>query len=135
MKFLTDANILSEATKTTPDPEVLDWLIRNEGEIVIDPIILGEIRFGIQLLSKGKRRSRLERWFNKGIGKIICLPREGKTGFRWAELLADLRKARKSMPIKDSLIAATALTHDLILVTRNTDDFKKAGVRLLDRFK
>ena len=135
MKYLTDANILSEATKTVPDQKVLDWLLRNEGEIVVDPIVLGEIRFGILLLSKGKRRSRLERWFSKGIGKIVCLPWDGKTGLRWAMLLADLRKAGKSMPLKDSLIAATALTHDLILVTRNTDDFKKAGIQLLDPFE
>jgi predicted nucleic acid-binding protein len=134
MTYLTDANILSEVTKPLPDRKVLDWLIQNESEVSIDPIILGEIRFGILLLSKGKRRNRLERWFNQGIGKIFCLPWEAKTGLRWAELLADLRRAGKSMPIKDSLIAATALTHDLIVVTRNKDDFKKAGVRVLNPF-
>jgi predicted nucleic acid-binding protein len=134
MTYLTDENILSEVTKPDPDRKVLDWLIRNESEVAIDPIVLGEIRFGILLLSKGKRRNRLERWFNQGIGKIFCLPWEAKTGLRWAELLADLRKAGKSMPIKDSLIAATALTHDLIVVTRNTNDFKKAGVRVLNPF-
>ena len=53
----------------------------------------------------------------------MCLPWLAQTGVRWARLLADLRAARKAMPIKDSLIAATALVHDLVVVTRNTRDF------------
>ena len=56
------------------------------------------------------------------------------TGLRWAELLADLRARGRAMPIKDSLIAATALAHGLTLVTRNRRDFEAAGVSLLDPF-
>jgi predicted nucleic acid-binding protein len=54
---------------------------------------------------------------------------------RWAKLLADLRAAGQAMPVKDSLIAATALVHGLIVVTRNTGDFKTAGVKVLDPFE
>jgi predicted nucleic acid-binding protein len=53
---------------------------------------------------------------------------------RWAKLLAELRKSGESMPIKDSLMAATALVHDFIVVTRNTNDFRKAHVKVLDPF-
>lgn len=134
MKYLVDANVLSEGTKPVPDPKVVDWLRRNEREIAVDPIILGEIRFGADLLPSGRRRMRLEQWFDQGVAKIVCLPWEAATGLRWAKLLADLRKSGHAMPIKDSLIAATALAHGLILVTRDTHDFKRAGVKVLDPF-
>ena len=86
MTCLVDANVLSEATKPAPDSKAIEWLRRNERELVVDPISLGEIRSG------------------------------------------------QALPIKDSLIAATALVHGYIAVTRNTRDFKKAGVEVLDPF-
>ncbi len=134
MTYLVDANVLSEATKPAPDAKVVEWLRRNEREIAVDPIILGEIRFGIYLLPDGRRRRRLERWFNEGVDKIVCIPWGAATGLRWAKLLADLRTSGQSLPIKDSLIAATALAHGLIVVTRNERDFKKAGVKVMDPF-
>ncbi len=132
--FLVDANVLSEATRSEPDSKVLEWLARHEREITVDPVILGEIRFGILLLPEGKRRARLERWFQEGVERIHCLAWEAATGLRWAELLAELRASGRSMPIKDSLIAATALMHGLVVVTRNRRDFEKAGVEILDPF-
>jgi predicted nucleic acid-binding protein len=132
--YLVDANVLSEATKAKPSPKVVDWLRENEAELAVDPIILGEIRFGIHLMPAGKNRRRLERWFKEGVAKLVCLPCLAETGLRWAKLLADLRAAGKAMPIKDSLIAATALVHGLIVVTRNTRDFREAGVKILDPF-
>ena len=134
MTYLVDANVLSEATKPSPDPAVLQWLKQNEREIAVDPFILGEIQFGILLLSAGKRRQRLERWFREGVARALCLPWDAATGLRWAKLLAKLRSSGQSMPIKDSLIAATALFHGLVLVTRNVRDFSKAGVRIVDPF-
>ena len=134
MTYLVDANVLSEATKPDPDPAVVDWLRRNEPEIAIDPVILGELRFGILLLPKGNRRTRLERWFDEGIQRLHCLPWEANTGLRWAQLLAQVRLSGQAMPLKDSLIAATALVHSLTLVTRNRSDFENAGVPILDPF-
>jgi predicted nucleic acid-binding protein len=130
--YLVDANVLSEPTKSSPDPSVVEWLRHNEREIVVDPVILGEIRFGILLLPKGKRRTGLERWFDAGVQRVHCLPWEAETGLRWAELLAHLRAAGRAMPIKDSLIAATALVHGLVVATRNRTDFEKAGVKIVD---
>ncbi|HLA78294.1 MAG TPA: PIN domain-containing protein [Vicinamibacteria bacterium] len=134
MTYLVDANVLSEATRPAPDARVVSWLSRNEREIAVDPIILGEIRFGILLLPAGKRRQRLERWFADGVARVVCLPWDATTGLKCAELLADLRASGQSMPIKDSLIAATARTHGLSVVTRNLRDFKKAGVNVVDPF-
>src|ERR1035437_2504059 len=134
MSYLVDADVLSEATKPRPDARVLAWLHQHERDQVIDPIILGEIRFGIHLLPASGRRQRLEEWFSQGIARIHCLPWEGATGLRWGKLLADLRLAGKAMPIKDSLIAATALLHGLTVAARNVSDFEAAGVKVVDPF-
>jgi predicted nucleic acid-binding protein len=132
--YLVDANILSEPTRPAPDAKAVNWLRDNEREIAVDPIILGEIRFGILLLPRGKRRQRLEAWFDAGVAKIACLPWDAEVGLRWARLLADLRRNGHAMPIKDSLIAATALHHKLVIATRNTRDFANAGLRTVNPF-
>ena len=134
MRYLVDANVLSEATRPDPDEEVLAWLRRHESEIVIDPFILGEMAFGIRLLPAGRRRQRLERWFQGVVSRIACIPWDAATGLRWATLLADLRRSGRQMPVKDSLIAATALVHGLTVVTRNVRDFEGAGLPVLDPF-
>jgi predicted nucleic acid-binding protein len=134
VRYLVDANVLSEPMKPTPHVAVVDWLRWNERDIAVDPIILGEVRFGILLLPRGKRRSRLEHWFDTGVQRLVCLPWEAETGLRWAKLLATLRASGQAMPIKDSLIAATALVHGLVVATRNRTDFEKAGVKIVDPF-
>jgi toxin FitB len=134
VRYLVDANVLSEPTRLAPNPAVVEWLRHNEREIAVDPIILGEMRFGILLLPKGKKRTGLEQWFDAGVQRLHCLPWEGATGLRWAQLLAALRATGRTMPIKDSLIAATALVHGLTVVTRNRADFEKAKVDIIDPF-
>ena len=76
----------------------------------------------------------MEQWFDEGVRRIHCLPWDAATGLRWAELLAALRAQGKAMPIKDSMIAATALVHDLTVATRNQADFAHTGVSLVDPF-
>jgi len=134
VKYLVDANVLSEPTKPSPDPRVVRWLRAHEPDIAVDPVILGELRFGILILPKGKKRMALERWFDAGAGRLHCLAWDADTGLKWAELLARLRKMGKTMPIKDSLIAVTAIVHGLAVVTRHRVDFAKAGVPVVDPF-
>jgi predicted nucleic acid-binding protein len=131
-RYLVDANVLSEATKPDPDADVVEWLEHHEPELAVDPIILGEVRFGILLVPRGRRRNRLEHWFEEGVWRLQCVAWEASTGLRWAELLASLRKAGRAMPIKDSLIAATALSHNLAVATLNRRDFDAAGVAIVD---
>lgn len=132
MKYLVDADVLSEATKPRPKRLVVDWLRQNETAVAVDPVILGEVRFGIHLLPPSASRARLERWFDEGVRRIACLSWDEATGLRWARLLADLRSKGRPMAIKDSLIAATALTHDLAIATLNGRDFSPAGIEIVD---
>ena len=134
MKYLVDANVLSEPTRPDPAARVVEWLRAHEPDLAVDPVVLGEVHFGILLLPAGRRRRRLERWFEQGVATIQCLPWDAVTGLRWAELLADLHRAGLAMSVKDSMVAATALVHRLAVATRNLKDFRQAGIRVVDPF-
>jgi predicted nucleic acid-binding protein len=134
MRFLVDANVLSEGTRPSPAPQVLDWLASNEAELAVNPVILGEIEYGILRLPEGARRNRLLEWFQLGVQKIHVFVFDEATASAWARLLAQLRNSGRSMPVKDSMIAASALTHNLTVVTRNIHDFTATGLPLLNPF-
>jgi len=133
--FLVDTNVLSEGMKPQPDPAVVDWLSTYEEDIVIDSVILGEVRYGVLRLPQGRKRREMETWFEIGVRRIVCLPWEAETALRWASLLAELRHTGREMAMKDSMIAATALVHRLTLVTRNERDFQYSGLRVLNPFE
>jgi toxin FitB len=134
VNFLVDANVLSEPTKERPAPSVVDWLSRHETDIVVSPIILGELEYGILSMPSGRRRTRLLNWFSRGVGHLHVLEIDRETSHTWAALLATLKRKGRAMPLKDSLIAATALQHRLTVATRNTIDYRHAGVTLVDPF-
>lgn len=134
MKYLVDVNVLSEATRPAPSPKVIGWLSQNEADLTIDAVILGKIRLGILLLPTGKRRNALEGWFETGITRLSCLPWDAAIANQWAFLLAKLRKKGKSMPLKDSMIAATAMHHGLTIATRNVSDFKSTNLPVINPF-
>jgi predicted nucleic acid-binding protein len=130
--YLADANVISEATKPVPSQKIIDWLREHERELCIDAVVMGEIAFGILSLPAGRRRRLLQTWFEQSVERIVCLAWDRDVALRWAALLARLRANGRTMPLKDSMIAATALQHDLTIATRNVRDFANAGVRVLD---
>jgi len=132
--FLVDANVLSEPTKPVPEVRVVEWLRRHQHDLAINPIILGELEYGILLLPAGRRRTRLEHWFAEGVQRLRVLDFDTATAAAWARLLARLKRQGQVMPVKDSLIAATALAHKLRIATRNSVDFRHAGVALVNPF-
>ena len=134
MKYLADANLLSEVTKPLPDARVVQWMRDHKSEFAVTPIILGELEYGILLLPAGQKRRRLETWFAEGVLKLHILDFDAATGSAWAQLLARLKRRGLAMPVKDNLIAASALRHHLIVATRNAHDFRNAGVVVVNPF-
>lgn len=135
MKYLVDANVLSEGTKPQPVRVAIEWLLAHETEIVVNPIILGELRFGILQLPAGRRRARLEQWFAGGLKRLYVVEIEAATAEVWATLLVELRRKGRSMAVKDSLIAATARQYGLMIATRNTKHFRYADVEVVNPFE
>jgi toxin FitB len=109
-------------------------LSANERNLVVDSIIMGELCMGILALAPGRKRRQLKQWFGVLMQTIECLPWDAAISRRWAKLVVDLKQKGKTMPLLDGMIAATALQHDLTIATRNTRDFKKAGLKVFDPF-
>ncbi len=106
----------------------------HEEEIIVDAIILAEMCMGVLALPRGRKRARLEQWLETVAGTIECLPWDAATSRRWAKLAVELKAKGRTLPLLDSMIAATALEHGLIVATRNISDFKRAGVKAVNPF-
>ena len=134
MTYLVDAKVISEPTKPVPSSKVVDWLSANEEKLVVDSIILGELCIGILAMPRGRKRTQIERWFGDVVQTIDCLPWDAAISRGWAKLVVDLKRKGDKLPLLDSMIAATALQHELTVATRNTRDFERAGVKVLNPF-
>lgn len=134
MTYLVDANVLSEPTRPEPNPKVVEWLTVHERDLLVDPIILGELFMEVLALPAGRKRARLERWFETMTQTIECLPWDASVSRRWARLVVGLKRRGQMMPLLDGMIAATALEYRLTLATRNVRDFRNAGVKVVDPF-
>ncbi len=122
-------------SKKKPSPKVIDWLdAQIEQSLFISTITIGEIQKGISALPASKRRAALAEWLEELIYRCDerVLPLDVRVLRSWGEMTAKLEKKGRVLPLMDSLIAATAITHDLRIVTRNTDDFAQTGALALD---
>jgi predicted nucleic acid-binding protein len=135
VKYLVDSDVLSDATKLNPSPQVSDWLLSHSADLVVNPIILGEIEYGIFILPASRKRKQLLDWFATGIQQINVVAIDNQTASVWAGLLNDLKRKGRAMPVKDSLIAASAKQYGLTIATRNTNDYQNAGVAIFDPFE
>ncbi len=115
--FLLDTNILSELVKPKPETKVLSWLEQIDEELLyLSVLTIGEIRKGTGMLPQASRRTAIEAWLDKDIAD------------RWGKLTARALSKKTMLPVIDGLLAATALHHNLTLVTRNTKD--TAGIEI-----
>jgi len=134
--FLLDTNVLSEFARTgKPDENVARFLEgTGENQLFVSVLTFAEIRRGVELLPPGKRRAQLEEWQEDLAisfeGRI--LPVTKSIADCWAVLSAKSQRRGITVANLDGLIAATALDHQLILVTRNIKDFSELGLVLLN---
>lgn len=135
MSYLLDTNVVSESEQPKPNPSVINWLAaRDETNVYLSALTVGEIRRGIEMLESGKKKTHLRNWLD-GIrvafaGRI--LPITESTFAIWGTMFASFEKKGMKRPIFDSLLEATALEHDLILVTRNVRNFKDTSITILN---
>ena len=95
MTYLVDANVLSEPTKQAADSKVVAWLNANESNLTVDSIIIGELRIGILALPRGRKRDRLEQWYETVVETIDCIPWDAMISRRWAALVVELKRREK----------------------------------------
>ena len=136
MSYLLDTNCISEPTREKPEPRVLSWLDAvDESQLYLSVLTLGEIRKGASSLPDSRRRSHLEIWLERQVkvrfaGRI--LPISVDIAERWGWLAAEAKIRGRSLPVIDGLLAATALHHNLVLVSRNVTDFLTTSVPVLN---
>lgn len=135
--FLLDTNVPSELLRSRPDFHVTAWIKAQAKETLFASVItLGELRRGVALLGeRSSRRQELERVIYKKVpvwfaDRILPVTRE--IAERWGELDAAQQRSGQPLNIADGLLAATALQHDLTIVTRNVKDFAALGIRILN---
>jgi predicted nucleic acid-binding protein len=134
--FLVDTNVISEFIRPQPDSRVIRWLDAADPEsLFVSVVTFGEIRLGIEDLPAGKRRAALEEWFEEGLPAWFdshLLPVTKPIADRWGRVAIAAKKKGVSMTTADGLIAATAVEHDLAIVTRNVTDFATSGVAIIN---
>jgi predicted nucleic acid-binding protein len=134
--FLLDTNVVSELIRPVPDDNVVRWIEETDESILfLSVLTLGEIRQGVERLGSGRRRGRLESWLQVDLparfqGRILLID-ESITD-RWGRVSAIAAAKGKPVPVIDGLLAATALHHNLTLVTRNGSDVVGTGVPTLN---
>ena len=133
MSYLIDTNVLLELRRREPDANVVSWLAeRPATTLYLGVLALGELRKGIEALPESSRKRALLDWLEVELPGFFAgrvLPIDARVAARWGHLVA---QAGRSLPAIDSLLAATALTHDLTLVTHNLRDFQYPGLSVID---
>jgi toxin FitB len=136
MNYLLDTCVLSEFTRRRPDEKVVRWVGSiDEEKLFISVITVGEIQRGIERLPESHRKTELLVWMNTGLIERFntrALPLDTPSMFLWGSLTARLQNIGQPMSVMDSLIAATALQHNLIIATRNSADFARCGAQLIN---
>lgn len=136
MNYLIDTCCISELVKSRPSEKVIRWFTdHDELKMYLSVITFGEIQKGIEKLPPSARRSRIERWVGNDLrerfkNRILDITlRETEL---WGKVLATSQAEGNPLPALDALIAATALSHNLSVVTRNISDMQASGVDLVN---
>jgi predicted nucleic acid-binding protein len=137
--YLLDTNCISELVRLKPEPRVIAWMQAAEETLLyLSVLTLGEIRKGLAGLPQGKRRTHLETWLEIELRARFAsriLPIDVAVADRWGLLAANTKKEGKTLSTIDGLLAATALHHNLTVVSRNVSDFADTRVQVLNPWK
>lgn len=134
MKYLLDTCLISELVKKVPNSAVVGWLdTQDEQSFFLSVLTIGELQKGISKLSDGTRKDELQAWVEHDLtlrfmGRIIDIDLE--TVLIWGRLQGEVEQKGVTLPVMDSLIAATAKAHGLVVVTRNVKDLERCQVRV-----
>ena len=134
MRYLLDTCVISELVAKRPAAHVVDWVDSLDPDgVYLSVITIGEIQKGIERLPSSRRKTQLQAWlgdelFRRFRGRIVPLDEDVLR--TWGRLTARLEAQGLTLPAIDTLLAASALHGDFILVTRNEADFSATGVRL-----
>jgi len=127
MTFLLDTNAVSEWVKPRPNPGLMNWMeSADEDRIFISVISLAELRYGVERMPLGSRRTRLEQWLRHELPlrfESRILPVDTEVAELWGRTVSSSEAAGRPIGAMDAFLAATAETHQLTLVTRNVSDF------------
>ena len=133
MSYLLDTNVISELTRAKPDKNVLAWFEDIPSEaLYLSVLSLGEIRKGAEKILDPHRREKIRLWLEHELPAWFenrILPIDHAIADRWGRLQQVMQRP---IPAIDSLLAATALQHDLRLVTRNVADFQYPELLVID---
>jgi len=131
--YLLDTNVVSELRKQRPHGAVVAWLQATaDADLHMSAVTLGEIQAGIELTREQDpgKASEIEAWADLVAASYNVLPMDAETFRAWARLM----HRRSNTYYEDAMIAATAIVHDLTVVTRNVADFRQFDVRVLNPF-
>ena len=133
MSWLLDTCIVSELVRPKPAASVVGWINeRDEGDLFLSVITIGELEKGIARLADSARRKALEQWVRIELaerfsGRLLGI--DAAVAARWGAFVGKSESRGEPLPVIDSLIAATSLQHELTVVTRNTGDLERCGAR------
>ena len=137
MAWLLDTNVLSELRRPRPEPRVVTFVVADRPleHLFVRSVTLAEIRFGIELLAEPNRRAELNEWLTHKVRPMFehrVLQVTEDIMLKWRLLVEVGRKTGHVFSQPDLLIAATAIQHNLTVVTRDRSDFDKSGVPVLN---
>jgi toxin FitB len=134
--WLLDTNVLSELRRSRPDAKVLQFVSSQKlDRLYVSVVTFAEVRFGIELLEDASRRMELNDWLTNKLRPMFedrVLPITEDIMLKWRLLVEEGRKAGHTFAQPDLMIAATALHHGLTVVSRDTGDFERANVPVLN---
>jgi toxin FitB len=137
--WLLDTNVLSELRRRKPAPQVVAFVAAQPLELLyVSVVTLAEIRFGIELVTDATKRAELNDWLVHKVRPMFeqrVLPVTEDIMFKWRLLVEDGRRARHTFSQPDLIIAATALQHGLTVVSRDTSNYARARVEVLDPWR